>query len=51
MRTEPVAAELLKYRLLKQRLVAEYPSADEETLADTLEGITDLREKIGRAHV
>ena len=46
MRTEPVAAELLKYRLLKQRLVAEYPSADEETLADTLEGITDLREMI-----
>jgi hypothetical protein len=46
MRPEHVSAELLKYRLLKQRLVAEYPSADEETLADTLEGITDLHEMI-----
>ena len=46
MRPEPVSAELLNYRLLKQRLVAEYPSIDEETLADTLEGITDLHEMI-----
>ncbi len=46
MRPEHVSAELLKYRLLKQRLVAEYPSTDEETLADTLEGITDLHEMI-----
>jgi hypothetical protein len=46
MRPEHVSAELLKYRLLKQRLVAEYPSADEETLADTLEGITDLHQMI-----
>ena len=46
MRPEPVAAEVSKYHLLKQRLVAEYPSIDEETLSDTLEGITDLHEMI-----
>ena len=31
---------------LKQQLVAAYPRADEETLLDTLEGITDLHEMI-----
>ena len=38
--------EVPKYQLLKQRLLSEYPNIDEETLADTLEGITDLHEMI-----
>src|SRR6476660_8190871 len=35
-----------KYHLLRQRLLSEYPNIDEETVADTLEGITDLHEMI-----
>jgi hypothetical protein len=35
-----------KYLLLKEHLLAEYPEADEDTLRDTLEGITDLHEMI-----
>jgi hypothetical protein len=35
-----------KYQLVKQRLLTEYPNLDEETLADSLEGITDLHEMI-----
>jgi hypothetical protein len=38
--------EVPKYQLLKQRLLTEYPNLDEETLADSLEGITDLHEMI-----
>jgi Siphovirus Gp157 len=38
--------EVPKYQLLRQRLLSEYPNIDEETLADTLEGITDLHEMI-----
>jgi hypothetical protein len=38
--------EISKYQLLKQRLSREFPTADEETLLDTLDGITDLHEMI-----
>jgi aspartyl-tRNA synthetase len=41
-----VRIEVPKYQLLRQRLLSEYPNIDEETLADTLEGITDLHEMI-----
>src|SRR5262245_1132829 len=41
-----VRVELSKYQLLKQRILAEYPSIDEGTLADSLDGITDLHEMI-----
>ena len=41
-----VKAELSKYRLLKERLVLNFPFVDDETLQDTLEGITDLHEMI-----
>ena len=35
-----------QYGRLKDRLLQEFPALDEETLADTLEGITDLHEMI-----
>jgi Siphovirus Gp157 len=41
-----VSIETAKYQVLKERLSAEYPTLDEETLGDTLEGITDLHEMI-----
>jgi hypothetical protein len=41
-----LSAEASKYQILRQRLVSEYPEADDETLRDTLEGITDLHEMI-----
>jgi hypothetical protein len=42
----PLSAEIPKYEVLRQRILADYPNLDEETLADTLEGITDLHEMI-----
>ena len=42
----PVRIEVPEYQLLRQRLLSEHPNIDEETLADTLEGITDLHEMI-----
>src|SRR5262245_25758303 len=42
----PVETEVLKNQLLKQQILTAYPGLDEETLADTLEGITDLHEMI-----
>ena len=41
-----LTVEAPKYQLLRQRLLADYPNLDEETVADTLEGITDLHEMI-----
>jgi hypothetical protein len=46
MHAIPVSTEVSKYLLLKQRLVAECPCLDNDTLTDTLEGITDLHEMI-----
>ena len=42
----PLSTEVPRYQLLKQRLLLDYPDLDQETLADTLEGITDLHEMI-----
>lgn len=42
----PLKLETLKHQALKQRLLANWPDCDEETLRDTLEGITDLHEMI-----
>ena len=41
-----LSVETTKYLQLKQRILVNYPQADEETLLDTLEGITDLHEMI-----
>jgi hypothetical protein len=41
-----VSVEAARYTLFKERLLALYPGTDEETLHDTLEGITDLHEMI-----
>jgi hypothetical protein len=51
VRPEPQAkfelgGELRNYLSLRKRLLAELPDIDQETLADTLEGITDLREML-----
>ena len=42
----PLGFEVAKYQLLKERLIAEFPTSDAETLTDTLEGITDLKEML-----
>jgi hypothetical protein len=42
----PLAVEASRYQALRERLLEDYPQTDEETLADTLEGITDLHEMI-----
>ena len=41
-----LSIEASKFLWLKQQLTADFPDTDEETLADTLEGITDLHEMI-----
>ena len=41
-----VSNELLRYRALRERLLEEFPVLDNETIQDTLEGITDLHEMI-----
>jgi hypothetical protein len=41
-----VTVEASKYLQLKRKLIAQYPEADEDTLLDTLEGITNLQEMI-----
>ena len=41
-----VSNELLRYRALRERLLVEFPVLDNETIRDTLEGITDLHEMI-----
>jgi hypothetical protein len=46
MSLSPLSIASSKYQLIKERLLADYPTLDEETLLDTLEGITDLHEMI-----
>ena len=42
----PLALEVSAYQALRGRLLTECPEIDEETLADSLEGITELHEMI-----
>jgi Siphovirus Gp157 len=46
MHNFPLSVETTKYLQLKERILLNYPHADEGTLSDTLEGITDLHEMI-----
>ena len=49
-----LTAELLKHQHLQETLKAEFPEADDETLEDTLEGLTELTEMIAvvlRSHL
>jgi hypothetical protein len=46
MNERPLSIETAKYLQLRERIVLAYPEADEETLSDTLDGITDLHEMI-----
>ncbi len=41
-----ISLEVTKHQVLKKRLLADFPTLDEETLRDTLEEITDLHEMI-----
>jgi hypothetical protein len=36
--------EVVRYKLLREKLLEQIPDLDEETLGDTLEGLSDLRE-------
>ena len=42
----PLALEVSTYQALRGRFLDEWPEIDKETLADSLEGITDLHEMI-----
>ena len=44
--TSPLNQQLTHHRYLRQRLEEQFPDIDEETLLDTLEGITSLHEMI-----
>lgn len=43
---DQIRLETGRHQHLRERLVAEIPDLDAETLADTLEGLTDLREML-----
>src|SRR5262245_34711000 len=42
----PLRVETHRYHVVRTRLLERWPEVDAETLADTLEGITDLHEMI-----
>jgi len=46
VRLKQLSVEKNNYAQLKERILSSWPELDEETLADTLEGITDLHEMI-----
>ena len=44
--THPIHHELTHHRYFRERLEAAFPDADEDTLRDTLEGMTNLTEML-----
>ena len=44
--SQPITNELAHYIYLRERIATQFPDTDEETLLDTLEGMTDLNEMI-----
>ena len=46
MNTLALTGEVQTYKLLGERLLTSFPEADDETIRDTLEGITNLHEMI-----
>ncbi len=43
---DPLMRELAHHEYLREKLAVEFPDADEETLHDTVEGMTDLAEML-----
>ena len=43
---DPLILELQLHEYLREKLLKEFPETDEETLSDTLEGLTDLHDKL-----
>jgi len=43
---QTIQLELAHHQYLRERLEAEFPDADEETLRDTLEGLTNLTDML-----
>jgi hypothetical protein len=46
MNHQRLSQEVLHYAYLRERLVADFPDADEECLRDTLEGLTNLTDML-----
>jgi len=44
--SQPILHQLTHHRYLRERLEAAFPDADEETLMDTLEGMTSLTDSL-----
>ncbi len=44
--SDPILHEVANHQYLRQQLEARFPNADEETLLDTLEGMTNLNEMV-----
>ncbi len=42
----PILNELTHHQYLRERLIEDFPDADEETLRDTLEGLTNLTDML-----